>query len=995
VARLIDDDVFDYLFVLETWYVEHAVRRVDPRVIATTDIPSSPPISGHHPGGIMLLGTPRARGWLSGPAVSCGQETITISTSHGRLTGVYLPPRLSPEQVKVALDAIVDSDIILGDINTRFDGLTLQHGSPGPSSRLEVFRRWMNRSPLTLVMPTGDKRFVAGSPCETMLNVDHCFVRDGLRSHVLQLPSTGGLGIMSDHRYVLSLSLGDVACEEKKTLRVPRYRIGLLVEQPRADAVRREWSRRAEHRRDLLQLTSDVERRSAQIVAMCQQVSEAALGKRPDKRRRYRTRRGPSSGRPAGAEDDASILGSIRLYKRAARSSQENGPLLPTASARLKGLSAIEEVAAGLSERFSSDSPGLATLDDAFESDGATQDYVSIEEIVAELQHQDSNKACGMDGVHIRLMQTLASTSFVHVLAALYNSCIKYARTPCAWNDTMVCLIVKDHTRPKDADNVRPITLIGMFRKVFERSLLHRFDAGGWARVQPTQAGFRSHYSTCVNSAVLHALLESRRITHVVFLDFKAAFDVVDHALLLDILSRRGCPLRMQSLIASLTFRHIRSRIVSDGEVSDWFSRSKGVLQGSPLSPYLFNIFVDGLLEDLNDGATIVPRSLFYADDGTLLASSASEIQRLLDIVTTWSARHRMTLNVKKCGYIAPPDDRAQVHLCDETLPRLQEYSYLGFPMTGSGIDFSKHLARRLDQACGRATFLSLHSDRWGPAHRLRIYRQYLAPMFEYGAPLVASCAGKYSKIWKVAEDAVKKLTGWIAGYTSNTHLTRNILGLQPLPDRFANLKTTFQVVIRQSSNEAPLKALRGLHWQSSSFYRCLTDDQPFHEYLDSQSDVPVEQEKIKVAVRAFLRERQGVALAREAQRRKLTRLIPSDSRLTRGMRGADSILSAPRIYQKHFLQYRRGTYNACQKCVCKNTPFFHRGHEACYRTTGASWLTKKEQRAKSRIQAVLGPRLRLTDVDFLLNTRKFDRAHAILQHITKTLTEANSSTTP
>ena len=71
-----------------------------------------------------------------------------------------------------------------------------------------------------------------------------------------------------------------------------------------------------------------------------------------------------------------------------------------------------------------------------------------------------------------------------------------------------------------------------------------------------------------------------------------------------------------------------------------------------------------------------------------------------------------MTLNVKKCGYIAPPDDRAQVYLGDETLPRLQEYSYLGFPMTGLGIDFSKHLTRRLDQACGRVTFLSLHSDR-------------------------------------------------------------------------------------------------------------------------------------------------------------------------------------------------------------------------------------------------------------------------------------------
>jgi hypothetical protein len=198
----------------------------------------------------------------------------------------------------------------------------------------------------------------------------------------------------------------------------------------------------------------------------------------------------------------------------------------------------------------------------------------------------------------------------------------------------------------------------------------------------------------------------------VVFLDFKATFDVVDHSLLLDILHRRGCPLRIQKLIASLTFHYIRSRIVSDSEASDWFSRSRGVLQGSPLLLcYLFNIFVDGLLEDLNDSATTVPQSLFYTDDDTLLATSSSEIQRLLDVVAAWLASYRMTLNIKKCGYIALIEDQELVHLDNEELPRLREYPYLGFPTTGARIDFGKHLIKRLDQACGRATFLSLHSD--------------------------------------------------------------------------------------------------------------------------------------------------------------------------------------------------------------------------------------------------------------------------------------------
>lgn len=39
----------------------------------------------------------------------------------------------------------------------------------------------------------------------------------------------------------------------------------------------------------------------------------------------------------------------------------------------------------------------------------------------------------------------------------------------------------------------------------------------------------------------------------------------------------------------------------------------------------------------------------------------------------------------------------------------------------------------------------------------------------------------------------VKRLTACISGYESNTHLTRNLLGLQSLPDRFLSLKNLFK----------------------------------------------------------------------------------------------------------------------------------------------------------------------------------------------------------
>jgi len=74
---------------------------------------------------------------------------------------------------------------------------------------------------------------------ETLLNLDHYFVRKSLRSYVLYLPSTEGLGVKSDYRYALSLILDSVGGRlSKSTLRLPRYHIRLLDDEARVTFVR-------------------------------------------------------------------------------------------------------------------------------------------------------------------------------------------------------------------------------------------------------------------------------------------------------------------------------------------------------------------------------------------------------------------------------------------------------------------------------------------------------------------------------------------------------------------------------------------------------------------------------------------------------------------------------------------------------------------------------------------------------------------------------------
>ena len=113
----------------------------------------------------------------------------------------------------------------------------------------------------------------------------------------------------------------------------------------------------------------------------------------------------------------------------------------------------------------------------------------------------------------------------------------------------------------------------------------------------------------------------------ICFIDYSKAFDCVDHNVLWNTLRSMGIPDHLTSLMRML-YNNQTATVRTEYGDCETFNIEKGVRQGCILSPYLFNLYSEAImrnLEELDEGVNIGGtriNNLRYADDTTLLAES-------------------------------------------------------------------------------------------------------------------------------------------------------------------------------------------------------------------------------------------------------------------------------------------------------------------------------------------------------------------------------------
>ena len=340
-------------------------------------------------------------------------------------------------------------------------------------------------------------------------------------------------------------------------------------------------------------------------------------------------------------------------------------------------------------------------------------------------------------------MIKMCDTSIVEPLCLIFENCLETGVYPSIWKKANVIPVHKKNSR-QSKENYRPISLLPMFGKIFEKlifdSMYEHFCNHGL--ITPNQSGFRPNDSA-INQllAITHHIYcafeeNPSKETRAVFLDLSKAFDRVWHEGLIYKLECKGISGNLLTLVRNY-LKDRKQRVVLNGRSSEWATVSAGVPQGSVLGPLFFLIYIHGLTENVACGVKL------FADDTSLFSvvrnenETAQALNSDLEKLRIWAWQWKMKFNADKTEEVVFSCKRNKpVHptlkLGSSDISAKIEHKHLGM-ILDSKLDFQSHVREAIVKArrgIGMIRYLSRYVSR---EVLDVIYKLHVRPHLDYG----------------------------------------------------------------------------------------------------------------------------------------------------------------------------------------------------------------------------------------------------------------------
>lgn len=442
-------------------------------------------------------------------------------------------------------------------------------------------------------------------------------------------------------------------------------------------------------------------------------------------------------------------------------------------------------------------------------------DKFQTREIKSIINELHVKKAPGFDLITSKILKELPEKG-IKFITILFNAIIRLEYFPDQWKVAQIKMINKPGKNGIDVLSYRPISLLPILSKLFEKALIRRIKPILIDKklIPDHQFGFRDNHGTIEQIHrvydVVAKVLEEKKYCSAAFLDISQAFDKVWHVGLLYKLKKYLPPQIYQILKSYLQNRHFFVKI--QDEQSTLQKIQAGVPQGSVLGPVLYLLYTADL--PTSEKTTLST----FADDTAVLASDSNAniastlLQEHLAKIENWLSKWRIKANESKSIHVTftmrkgtcPP-----VTLNNHQLPQENEAKYLGMHLDRR-LTWKKHIFTKRKQLglkfqkmywlIGRQSKLTL-------ANKLLLYKTILKPIWTYGIQLWGTASNSNIEILQRFQNKVLRNIVNAPWYVPNW-IIQSDLNMVSVREEIKNYSQKYEDRLSAHPNELAVKLL-------------------------------------------------------------------------------------------------------------------------------------------------------------------------------------------
>ncbi|KAK3098946.1 hypothetical protein FSP39_024557 [Pinctada imbricata] len=370
--------------------------------------------------------------------------------------------------------------------------------------------------------------------------------------------------------------------------------------------------------------------------------------------------------------------------------------------------------------------------------------HVTETEVFHLLNKLDVNKSAGIDTIGPRILK-ISAPVITKPLTTMINMSIASGIFPDKLKTAKVTPIYKKGDK-SDPGNYRPISILPTISKLFERHItsqiydfLMQYDL-----LMKEQSGFRKSHScqTALTKLTEKWIsdIDNGNITGISLLDFRKAFDLVNHRILLD--KMKFYNFTSNTLLWLESYLANRTQTVQIGNVaSNLAPITCGVPQGSVLGPVLFLMYINDLPLHVKNSVLDL-----FADDATLhkahnnLSDIEHHMNEDIDHICCWCKENQMVINEDKtkCMLVGThqkisrlPCNILKLKVNERPIENLTSDKLLGVHIDNH-LQFDKHITEVCKSVTQKISLLRKIKKYLGRQHRILYYNAYILPLIDY-----------------------------------------------------------------------------------------------------------------------------------------------------------------------------------------------------------------------------------------------------------------------